>query len=74
MSKSDPNQNQKLAAYIRAFIVPTILLKVFLLYFGLNYSAHPGRGYGVGLLATIILSLINFGYFLYLNWNDTEDE
>lgn len=71
--RKDVDQKRKLAAYIRAFVVPTLFLKVFLLYFGLNYASYPGRGYGYGLAATIVLSLANFSYFLYLNWDDSDE-
>jgi hypothetical protein len=71
--QKEKDQKQKLAAYIRAFVVPTILIKMFMLYFGLNYAAYPDHGYGYGLLATVILSLANFSYFLYLNWDDSDE-
>jgi hypothetical protein len=71
--QKDLIQKRKLTAYIRAFVVPTILIKVFMLYFGLNYAAYPERGYVYGLAATVILSLANFSYFLYLNWNEADD-
>lgn len=62
----------QLASYIRAFIVPTLLLKAFVLYFGLNYSSHPGEGYGWGLIISITLSLFNFALFLWKTRNNQE--
>lgn len=64
MSERDPDMKEFMA-YARAFALPTLVLKVFLLYFGLNYSMSPGRGYGYGLAVTLVLSVLNFGYFIY---------
>lgn len=63
----------KLFAYMKTFIVPTLLLKASIIYFGLNYSNDPGQGYGWGLLISVVLSLFNFALFIYKNWNDSEE-
>lgn len=61
---NDPDLKQ-FVAFIRAFILPMIVMKVFLLYFGLNYSRYPGEGYGYGLVVTLVFILASFGYFLW---------
>ena len=65
--------DKKLIAYLRTFILPTLVLKSILLYFGLKYSQYPDEGYGWGLMAAIVLSLLNFGFFIWKNWNDEEE-
>jgi hypothetical protein len=64
---------RKLKTYIRIFLVPTLINKAFLLYFGLQYSMYPGEGYGYGLIITICLTLFSFAYFVWINW-DAEEE
>lgn len=66
------DSDRKLFSYLRVFLVPTLLLKGALLYFGLNYSQYPGEGYGWGLVVTVILSVLNVGIFLWKNWQDSE--
>lgn len=63
---NDPDLAQFLA-FARTFLLPMIVLKVFLLYFGLNYSRYPGEGYGYGLAATLCFCLAAFAYFLWSN-------
>lgn len=64
---SDPNDPdlKQFLAFARTFILPLIVFKVFILYFGLNYSQYPGEGYGYGLAATLVLSALSFAYFLW---------
>lgn len=62
----DPQKkNQQLYHFIRAFFGPTILGKIAVLYFGLNYSQYPGDGYGYGLILSVVVTvglLIRFVY------------
>ena len=62
----------ELIPYIRTFILPTLFLKIAILYFGLEYSSYPGEGYGWGLLAAVVASLVNFGFFLWKTRNSPE--
>jgi len=57
---------------IVAFLLPTLLGKSLVLYFGLNYSNYPGEGYGIGLTISILFTLCMVGRFLwkYRNYND----
>lgn len=56
-----------------SFLFPTLIGKSLLLYFGLNYSEHPGEGYGYGLVFAFTLTLCMVGRFLwkYRNYDDT---
>lgn len=58
--------------FLRAFLLPTILNKFLLLYFGLNYAEHPGEGYGYGVIASILFLLFSIGRFLWV-YRDIED-
>lgn len=66
---SDPNDPDlgQFLSFVRTFIMPMIVIKFFLLYFGLNYSQYPGEGYGYGLVATLIVTVCSFAYFLWSN-------
>lgn len=64
---------EKLYRYAKAFLVPTLILKASILYFGLNYAMYPDEGYGWGLTAAISLSLFNFALFIFKNWDDEEE-
>lgn len=58
--------------FLIVFLVPTLINKMLMLYFGLNYSSSPGEGYGYGLVATIIFFLLTMGRFIW-KYKDTED-
>ena len=62
-----PEPSTELTSFIRAALVPTLIIKALLLFFGLNYSAHPGEGYGWGLVACLVASGFLFGRFLIRN-------
>jgi len=49
-----PDRKTILKDFILAFLVPTLVNKMFMLYFGLNYSEFPGEGYGYGLVASLL--------------------
>jgi hypothetical protein len=51
---------------LKVFLVPTLINKLFMLYFGLNYTEHPGEGYGYGLVASIGFLLFTVGKFLWI--------
>ena len=58
--------------FLAAFLVPTIINKGLMLYFGLNYSAHPDEGYGYGLIATLVFFVLSMAGFLW-KYKDIED-
>jgi hypothetical protein len=45
--------------------MPLLVNKMFMMYFGLNYSSHPGEGYGYGLALTIGILIGTLGRFLW---------
>ena len=51
--------------FAKSFLVPTLIGKSFVLYFGINYSQYPGEGYGYGLIISLAItagSLIAFAW------------
>ena len=69
VSAENPNV---LKDFISVFLFPTILNKVLMLYFGINYSNHPGDGYGYGLIGTILFLFFTVGRFIW-KYKDVED-
>lgn len=51
--------------FLKFFIVPVLINKIFMMYFGLNYANHPGEGYGYGLVASILFLFFTIGRFLW---------
>jgi len=39
--------------------------KTLVIYFGMNYTNHPGRGYGIGLAISILFTLVMIIRFLW---------
>ena len=58
--------------FLKVFLFPLLINKVFMLYFGLNYSNYPGEGYGYGLVATILFLFFTIGRFLW-KYRNIED-
>lgn len=58
--------------FIISWFCPTVITKIFILYFGLNYSSYPGEGYGYGLAATITFTILMLGRFVYRYWGQEE--
>jgi hypothetical protein len=58
--------------FVISSLMPTLVGKSLVLYFGLHYSEEPGEGYGYGLIAAILLTLLMLGRFLwkYRNYED----
>lgn len=68
-----PSVNSKVMAdFLKASVIPLIVNKIFMFYFGINYSNRPGEGYGYGLVATILFLLVSMGRFLW-KYKDIED-
>ncbi len=57
--------NGPIKDFLKAFFIPLLINKFFMMYFGLNYSNHPGEGYGYGLIASIVFFLVGVGRFLW---------
>lgn len=58
--------------FLRSFLMPTLIGKSFVLYFGINYSMYPGEGYGYGLAGSIAFTAISLVLFAwkYRNYED----
>lgn len=69
---AERTQKTILKDFIMVLIVPMLVNKMFMLYFGLHYADHPGEGYGYGLAATIAFLLFTIGRFLW-KYRDVED-
>lgn len=69
---SHERNDQFLKDLIKVFIIPTVINKPIMFYFGLNYSNYPGEGYGNGLVATIAVFITSMGYFLYKYRNNSD--
>lgn len=72
MQKKMQNHDSFIKDLIKVFLIPTLINKAFMLYFGLNYSKYPGEGYGYGLAATLLFLFFMIGKFLW-KYRDEED-
>ncbi len=58
--------------FLKTLLVPLLLNKFLMMYFGLNFSEHPGDGYGYGLAASIVFLLASVGLFIW-KYRNVED-
>lgn len=67
-----PNSPKTLFDFIKAFLLPTLIGKVLILYFGIHYSKYPDEGYGIGLVLSILFTLggLTFLIWKYRNYED----
>ncbi len=70
--KPTDSSNPVLKDFLKAFLIPVLINKMFMYYFGVNYSNYPGQGYGYGLIATILFLLFTCGRLIWKYW-DIED-
>ena len=63
--------NRKLFDFLKAFLLPTILGKILILYFGIAYSAYPDHGYGYALAFSVAFSVTTL---LRLAWKYRDHE
>lgn len=58
--------------FLRSFLVPTLVGKAFVLYFGIRQAEYPGEGYGYGLAAAICFTVGSLSLFIwkYRNYED----
>ncbi len=68
---ADQNAKKTLKDFIKSFLMPTLIGKTLVLYFGINYSLSPDEGYGYGLAAAIAFTV--FG-LLMLVWKYRNQE
>lgn len=70
--ESPQPQRKILFDFAKSFLVPTLIGKAFVLYFGLNYSEFPGEGYGYGLIAAIAVTVGSLVAFAWKYRNQEE--
>ena len=58
--------------FLKVLLGPVLINKIFMMYFGLNYSQYPGEGYGYGLVVTFIVLFMTVGTFIW-KYKDVED-
>jgi Mg2+ and Co2+ transporter CorA len=64
MSTQDPD-TKEFVAFLRIALVPMLITKAFILYFGINYSLYPGEGYGYGLAFFCAFTVISALIFIW---------
>lgn len=64
--------NKPLFDFIRSFIVPMLIGKTGVMFFGLNYSQYPGEGYGYGLVISILITVFSL-LRLIIKYKNVED-
>jgi hypothetical protein len=67
-----PGPKLSLSDILWVGLMPMIVGKTFIFYFGIKYSAYPDEGYGYGLVVAILFTLTTIGRFLwkYRNYSD----
>ncbi len=70
-SAVDLKAKKTLKDFIKSFLMPTLVGKTLVLYFGINYSLYPDEGYGYGLVAAIAFTV--FG-LMALIWKYRDQE
>lgn len=65
MQSNEEQRQRFIRDLLRVFLVPTLVNKTFMLYFGIQYAKYPGEGYGYGLLITVFVLIFTMGSFLW---------
>lgn len=63
--KQSSSVNPILLDFVKALLLPTIVGKCLIYYFGLMYSSYPDEGYGYGLALSITFTVGNLLRFLW---------
>jgi len=66
------NRKAILKDFIRSFLLPTLIGKAFILYFGIMLADNPGEGYGYGLIASITFMVTTLSLFVW-KYRNVED-
>lgn len=66
----------KLSDMMMTLLMPNLLGKAAIVYFGLMYSGYPGEGYGYGLVIAILFTVCMSARFVwkYRNYKDRDDD
>ncbi len=74
--KESQAQKEKVSLNLFDFLVaglmPLLVGKLFVFYFGIHYSKFPGQGYGTGLAISALFTLVMLGRFLWKYRNYSE--
>jgi len=74
--KESPVQREKMKLNLFDFLVaglmPLLVGKLFVFYFGIHYSKFPGQGYGTGLAISVLFTVVMLGRFLWKYRNYSE--
>ena len=65
-------ENKVFKDFAKSFLMPTLIGKSFILYFGINYSNEPGEGYGYGLVISILFTFCSLLLFAWKYRNQEE--
>jgi hypothetical protein len=65
MKPEQMSRPKLIRSFVVSFLMPTLIGKSFVLYFGLNYSSYPGEGYGYGLVASIAFTVFMLLRFVW---------
>ena len=60
-----PSRRQIFKDFAISFLMPTLIGKGFILYFGQHYVDYPGEGYGYGLCAAIAFTVFMLSRFIW---------
>jgi hypothetical protein len=74
MSNNPKHKPEKMMRdFILTLVLPMLVNKVFMMYFGMHYAIYPGEGYGYGLAATIVVMLAILAFLIW-KYRDYSDE
>lgn len=66
MNNNDEQLRKKfIKDLLKVFLIPTLINKTFMLYFGIQYAKYPDEGYGYGLCVTVFVLFFTMGRFLW---------
>lgn len=72
MSREPKAINPILIDFLKALLIPTLIGKAFVYYFGLRYSEYPGEGWGYALTLAIAITVGNLLRFVW-KYRDVQD-
>jgi len=67
-----PTPEKTLFDFVKGFFIPTVIGKICVLYYGINYSQYPGEGYGYGLAVSVAATVGSLVMLIY-KYRNTED-
>lgn len=55
--------------FLRAMLLSALFTKPSLYFFGVQYTNNPGEGYGIGLIATVLITFGSYAYLIRKYWH-----